>query len=247
MSKQFTSAALTTAVFLATSVVSASAGTIFSGSTNGTLTDPGPNACTYSTSGGQGIAWGEGGSCPDYTGSDEHSRLWIKDFDFNTEISGHEHVQIGEIWWRNEPNPSSKTYNFSSDLMLYLNLSDPTALSASEKMLVKVDNTANPQGDYIVSYRWDDFGLATGTMLSSTLRLDGFNLKLIGNTHGESLTESAYGSGTKFTWYNKEENWSTLGIYADVSYVAPVPLPAAGWMLLAGIGGLFAAKRRKAA
>ncbi|MEO0764752.1 MAG: VPLPA-CTERM sorting domain-containing protein [Pseudomonadota bacterium] len=27
--------------------------------------------------------------------------------------------------------------------------------------------------------------------------------------------------------------------------VAPVPLPAAGWMLLAGVGGLFAARRRK--
>lgn len=36
-----------------------------------------------------------------------------------------------------------------------------------------------------------------------------------------------------------------VGTYT-VSDLAPIPLPAAGWMLLAGIGGLAAMKRRKA-
>jgi hypothetical protein len=29
--------------------------------------------------------------------------------------------------------------------------------------------------------------------------------------------------------------------------VAPIPLPAAGWLLLAGVGGLVAMRRKKAA
>ena len=36
-----------------------------------------------------------------------------------------------------------------------------------------------------------------------------------------------------------------VGTY-DVSEISPVPLPAAGWMLIAGLGGLAAMKRRKA-
>lgn len=33
---------------------------------------------------------------------------------------------------------------------------------------------------------------------------------------------------------------------ASIDYdIAPIPLPAAGWMLLAGLGGLYAVKRRK--
>ncbi|MEL7105524.1 MAG: VPLPA-CTERM sorting domain-containing protein [Pseudomonadota bacterium] len=36
--------------------------------------------------------------------------------------------------------------------------------------------------------------------------------------------------------------WKFKGVHAEVS---PVPLPAAGWMLLAGLGGIAAMKRRK--
>lgn len=38
------------------------------------------------------------------------------------------------------------------------------------------------------------------------------------------------------------DDWKFKGVKVDVS---PVPLPAAGWMLLAGLGGLAAMKRRK--
>lgn len=38
----------------------------------------------------------------------------------------------------------------------------------------------------------------------------------------------------------------TVSAYVDL-VAAPVPLPAAGWMLLAGLGGLIVVKRRKTA
>lgn len=41
------------------------------------------------------------------------------------------------------------------------------------------------------------------------------------------------------------DSWKLAGVSAH--YVAPIPLPAAGWMLLAGIGGIAAMKRRKKA
>lgn len=41
-----------------------------------------------------------------------------------------------------------------------------------------------------------------------------------------------------------DRDFDDIGMRIDVS---TVPLPAAGWMLLAGVGGLFAAKRRKKA
>ncbi|WP_420876405.1 VPLPA-CTERM sorting domain-containing protein [Roseovarius tolerans] len=45
-------------------------------------------------------------------------------------------------------------------------------------------------------------------------------------------------------WTNPEHGHSELGIYANIS---AVPLPAAGWLMIAGIGGLAALRRRRKA
>lgn len=47
--------------------------------------------------------------------------------------------------------------------------------------------------------------------------------------------------------FNTTAGGSILAGVAPADPMAPVPLPAAGWMLLAGIGGLAAVKRRKKA
>jgi hypothetical protein len=63
---------------------------------------------------------------------------------------------------------------------------------------------------------------------------------------------SLFNEGTA-KWSNCEGNDSRLGLYLTVSYKAPppsvIPLPAAGWLLLGGLGalGAAAARRRRAA
>lgn len=221
----------------------AQAATLFSGSTSGQFNTPGvSNSCTYSTGLGNGVAWGEAGGCPDFTGSDSHSRLFVYDFDFSEEIEGHEQVQIGQISWRNNRNPARRTEDFNADVNLALDIDSPTNASFSEYLWNLIENTPNPTGDEITTFRWDDYGLDVPYVLDGGLRIDSFSFGLIGNTNGESLVISPYGDGLQFDWANKEANWSDLAIYANVS---EVPLPAAGWMLIAAVGGLGAMRRKR--
>ncbi|MBC7154879.1 MAG: VPLPA-CTERM sorting domain-containing protein [Rhodobacteraceae bacterium] len=70
--------------------------------------------------------------------------------------------------------------------------------------------------------------------LGDGLTLNGFSTALL----------SGAGTLDGNAWYNLESGTSTLGIYANI---AAVPLPAAGWLMMAGIGGLAAMRRRRKA
>jgi len=60
-----------------------------------------------------------------------------------------------------------------------------------------------------------------------------------------SLSDAIFNKGLFGT--KPGEHWGAK-VYATVTYkVEPIPLPAAGWMLLAGVGGLAAMKRRRKA
>ncbi|MDO5704531.1 MAG: VPLPA-CTERM sorting domain-containing protein, partial [Paracoccus sp. (in: a-proteobacteria)] len=61
------------------------------------------------------------------------------------------------------------------------------------------------------------------------------------------LSDTVYGGDfTGISWFQIASSQGGNVRFDDIS-VAPVPLPAAGLMLLAGIGGLAALRRRKAA
>lgn len=63
---------------------------------------------------------------------------------------------------------------------------------------------------------------------------DGGTYHFVGSYEGDQFSIGAEGH---------HDSWKLAGI--SVHYMAPIPLPAAGWMLLAGIGGIAAMKRRK--
>lgn len=225
------------------------AATLFEGSTSGTFTSPnGSNSCTYSNANGNGIAWGDAGSCPDFSGSNQDSRIFIKNYSFSESIEGHETVKIGEVKWLNRVNFASTAKDFKTNVNLKLNVTSPVNEMFAELLWAFIENTSNPTGDQVIAYRWDDFGLELPALLGPTLSIDGFSFKLLGDSDGESFELSDWGTGQQIDWQNKEHNWSKVGIYANVSEIAAVPLPAAGFMLIAAIGGLGVMRRtRKAA
>jgi hypothetical protein len=61
-----------------------------------------------------------------------------------------------------------------------------------------------------------------------------------GGTTTATWTGATGGYMIDFWYYEGNETQAQL-----ISNVAPVPLPAAGWMLLAGLGGMAALRRRQ--
>jgi hypothetical protein len=102
-----------------------------------------------------------------------------------------------------------------------------------------ITNTGNPAGDDIVlSLGAFDFGFGLPLGLGDGLTLNGFSTALLSGSAGTL-------SGND--WFNPENGESSLGIYANITAIAPVPLPAAGWLMIAGLGGLGALRRRRKA
>lgn len=110
---------------------------------------------------------------------------------------------------------------------------------------------------------WTYFSMITGTA-TGVGALAGMEFKLTSNPMhnpqagigANAKDDHELGFSMWFTWERTGDEhaggylaneYGKGDINSDLEYIDPVPLPAAGWMLIAGLGGLAAAGRRKAA
>lgn len=242
--------ATTVAAGLTVAAVPVSATTL-TGSTDGTFRSTnigaGTNSCRFDAGGGanSGVAWGDPDPCPDNNGmGQDDSTLGIEDFVFSEEITGPTLVQIGQINWFNEANTAAVDFAAIADINL--TLTSPVAGSVTEALAFNIDNTPNNPADNILALTFSDFGLSLPVPVGDLTLLE-FVFQLIDPIAGESLLITSVANGLRLNWTNPEDNISSLGLYARFDGPAPVPLPAAGWLLLAGLGGLAAVRRRRKA
>jgi hypothetical protein len=168
------------------------------------------------------------------------------DFDFHYSNIGVGHYLIGGLVWYNGASNAKLTDDaFSLFATLTLNLSQPNLPSSAQALSFAVTNTQNPTGDIIGSSAMAAGGLTYNLNLPVALG-DGLQLasfSLVKDGSANSTFDPATG-----VWTLKEGKTGKLYIKANVTEVpSPVPLPAAAWMLLAGVGGLVAAGRRRKA
>lgn len=169
----------------------------------------------------------------DYPGPDN-------DYDFNyTNITAGEYL-IGGLKWKNASSAGSITDDaFSLFATLSLDLDIPELAIANQAVSFAINNTANPPGDTLGSSALMvgglTYNLALPIDLGDGLLLSGFTIK--GDGHPDNTYDPVTG-----VWELEEDKKAKLYFYANVTQI---PLPAAGWMLIAGLGGLAALRRRR--
>ncbi|SMX22594.1 VPLPA-CTERM sorting domain-containing protein [Boseongicola aestuarii] len=63
----------------------------------------------------------------------------------------------------------------------------------------------------------------------------------------QGVLSAAGFDNTEGTFRFSSQSGRTLASFSSSSFTTPIPLPAAGWLLIGGLGGLAAMKRRKKA
>lgn len=167
----------------------------------------------------------------------KQSSLTIGDGPFSQDFpAGGGMIDLFTVTWYNESTPALPTPdNFQATADFMVSYTQPGAGGGSEMVTFDITNTDNPEGDEIIPT------LAVGPLDFGGVPLDlGMGLTVVSYI----LTHSGNGAFADGLWTNPEKGTSVLTITAKIDVV---PLPAAGWMLLAGVGGLAAYKRRRKA
>ena len=241
-----------TAVCVVSLTAGAATAATFSGNTSGYFSDKqnaDPDVVYYNYyNGGEshgnssGIAWGYDNP-HDHDFSDT-SQLGVNNTHFSCDLTyGMQSCDVAKVDWYNaSSNAWTNDEDFNVNLNLAFNLDSPVYLSnildSLQLNILSTRNDLSPNSDLIVSGGWDQF------------HLEGFDLGSGYTLHGFSLREEGAGTlrniaGRDFEWVNEEDSYSHLYIVADIKGPSRVPLPAAGWMLIAGFGGLVAMNRRR--
>lgn len=159
-------------------------------------------------------------------------------------------ILFGTIIWNNQSNWRTGG-NWDSNVNLSIDFNAPTVLAQlSQSVGFSVRNTPDATRDTanneITGLNPD---VISSMILSSTafgvpINLgDGLKLTSVFfdlEYAGTKTTISSFNSATG-EWINREGGTSTIGVYGNIS---AVPLPAGLWLLLGGLGGLAAVRRR---
>ncbi|MEP2028908.1 MAG: VPLPA-CTERM sorting domain-containing protein [Paracoccaceae bacterium] len=228
-----------------------------SGNFSGTIDAPSGATSTLVAT-GQGtnsLAWGTPTHTATQVQAGNSSSLTVNNsaFSTNAATTGVTKILFGTITWNNQSNWKTGG-SWTSNVNFNIDFSAPSnPVSLGQSVGFSIVNTTDISGntttnettglnpDKISSLLLSStaFGvpvsLGQGLVLTSVF----FGLENAG-TAGTQTAVSSYDAATG-QWINREGGTSTIGIYGNVS---AVPLPAGVWLMLGGLGGLAALRRR---
>ena len=261
---------LTIAAIAAVALVSHAHAATFSGSTTGQFTGTDPVSANVDiTADGLTAIW-PGENCIQWYCTDQSTLTIDTDdglsdgndnFDFSYDVVEDGSYLVGGLHWYNAASFASITDDMFNLLVdLSIDIDKPSDLAASTQDLTfNINNTTNPAGDIILGVTGLTYSLSLPLDLGDGLILTGFSFILAEQEQPahwkkkywkhwkkkkQATCTNSYFDGGVGEWTLSEKCKSSLEIYADIE-VSPIPLPAAGWLLIAGLGGLAVAGRKK--
>lgn len=198
--------------------------------------------------GGSTLSWGQSGSCPN--AGDSSLQITADNFDVDLVPGAITEVKVGELVWANLENNRAKDFYAIGNLKF--SFTEPEFGPVSDAFSIDITNTVNDGADLIIGLSFNDFNLDLPEMISADLTLTSIEMALEENDPGSFQTfDYSLWWGKEdyegFKWKNPEGATSRLGIYAQLLHApasqTDIPLPASAWLILAGVAGLFSARR----